>query len=171
LSRAATVLGAVGLVLLGVVVGAVLDAVLLPAVRRAQFQRQRRGEMMTARTRDPKQWREDSARLAEWEARQRDSLRHSPREVRRVQALAACAVSFEFRDTTWKNLALMRVRAWDRHAPGVVVAEGWTYREPGFNKGDTATVVLPNIYCGDLLIGSYGASRVVPRRPPRLDVR
>jgi hypothetical protein len=63
------------------------------------------------------------------------------------------------------------VRALDRLDPGVVVAEGWAYREPGFDKGDTATVVLPNIYCGDLLIRGYGASAVAP--PPRyqLDVR
>jgi hypothetical protein len=54
-----------------------------------------------------------------------------------------------------------------------MVAEGWAYREPGFDKGDTATVVLPNVYCGDLLIGGYGASAVAPpqRRRSELDVR
>jgi hypothetical protein len=156
---------------LGVVAGAVLDALLLPSVRRVWYQRQRRAEMLTARMRDPRQWREDSARLAQWEARERASPRHSPREIRRLQALSACAVSFEFRDTTWKNLQLMHVRAWDRTNPGVVVAEGWAFHDRGFDKGDTATVVLPNIYCGDLLIGSYYASAIGP--PPRyqLEVR
>jgi hypothetical protein len=171
LSRTGTLLGAVGLVLLGVVVGAVLDAVLLPTVRRASYQRQRRAEIRTARSRDPRQWREDSARRAQWEAREGASPQHQPREIRRVQALNACAISFEFRDTSWKNLPLMHVRAWDRLNPGAVVAEGWAYREPGFNKGDTATVVLPNIYCGDLLVGGYGASAVGPPPRRRLDVR
>jgi hypothetical protein len=169
LPRIAVVLGSVGLVLLGVVVGAVLDALLLPTVRRARFQRHT--GILTAQRRDPRQWLEDSARLAQWRAREDSSPRHLPREVRRVQALNACVVSFEFRDSAWKNLPLMHMRAYDRHNPGVVVAEGWAYREPGFTKGDTAIVVLPNIYCGDLLIGGYGASAVAPRAPASLDVR
>jgi hypothetical protein len=178
LPRIGVVLGSAGLVLVGVVAGAVLDAVLLPSVRRAasRSQRwQRWAEMpMTARASDPRQWREDSARLAQWEEfRMRTAARRHPREVRRVQALNACAVSIEFRDTILRNLPLMHVRAWDRRNPGVLVAEGWAYREPGFDKGDTVTVVLPNVYCADLLIAGYGASAVAPpqRRRYELDVR
>ncbi|MFN2563494.1 MAG: hypothetical protein ABR499_00615 [Gemmatimonadaceae bacterium] len=175
MTRMGVVLGSAGLVLLGVVAGAVLEAVLLPSVRRAGFQRERWAEMrITARDSDPRQWREDSARVAQWqEIRMRASTPRHPREVRRVQALSACVVSFEFRDTTLRDLPLMHVRAWDRRNPGVVVAEGWAYREPGFDKGDTATVVLPNVYCRDLLIGGYGLSAVAPphRRRYELEVR
>jgi hypothetical protein len=165
---------------LGVVAGALLEAVLLPSVRRAKSQHERwAGMRITARASDPRQWREDSARLAQWEeflaakeALARASARH-PREVRRVQAVSACAVSFEFRDTTLRNLPLLRVRARDRRNPSVVVAEGWAYREPGFDKGDTATVVLPHVYCGDLLIEGVGASAVAPpqRRRYEFEVR
>src|SRR4051794_31965282 len=47
------------------------------------------------RSRDPQQWREDSAVLAA--ARVRFAAGRQPREVRRVQAVNTCAISFEIR--------------------------------------------------------------------------
>ena len=126
------------------------------------------------RRRDPAQWLRDSARRAAWQARQRalpERLR--PREVRRVQALDACAVSFEVRDTAWAGRAvLFDARAWDRRRPGVVIASGATYREGGLGPGDTATVVLPRVYCADLVISGYGVSAVgPPPGPVHIEIR
>jgi hypothetical protein len=134
---------------------------------------ERRVRPYALRLHDPAQWARDSARLAEWHARHLARPERAwPREVRRVQALHSCAVSFEVRDSAWGALPLFDARAWDFRAPGAVIAEGWTYREGGFRAGDTATVVLPNVYCADLVIAGFGASVVAPPRGPvRVQVR
>ncbi|HKG93133.1 MAG TPA: hypothetical protein VKA84_14610 [Gemmatimonadaceae bacterium] len=134
---------------------------------------ERRARPYSQRLRDPEQWRRDSAKRAAWEARARARPAGlNPREVRRVQALNTCAVSFEVRDSTWGRAQLFHARAWDRHQPGTVVAEAWAYREGGYAAGDTVTVVLPNVYCGDLLMAGYGGTWVGPApNPVRVDVR
>ncbi len=115
----------------------------------------------SARANDPVQWRVDSALLVRV-ARLGWATRRPPREVRRVQALNTCAVSFAIRDTTWRHRQLFNAQAWDRLAPGRIIARGYAYRDGGFDAGDTATVVLPDVWCGDLLIGGYGAAAVFP---------
>ena len=141
-------------------------------LRREWRQLERRWGEAARRRRDPEQWRRDSARQAEWEAQARRRPRPlHPREVRRAQVFAHCAVSFEIRDSTWGALTLFNARAWARARPGLVVAEGWSYDESGYEAGDTVTVVLPNVYCSEITIGGFGAALAAPEPPVRLRVR
>ena len=161
--RSVSVPQALALVLIGVVAGAVLDAVILPSARMIWAQRRPPIQVLTARQRDPEQFRKDSAAQA-LTSKRFESLRHEvPAEVRRVQAFSHCAVSFEFRDTTFHAAKLFDVTAWDRMAQGTVVSRGLAYSETGFSRGDTATVVLPNVYCRDIVVASMGRSVVFPQ--------
>jgi hypothetical protein len=156
--RSVSVPQALALVLIGVVVGAVLDALILPTAHAMRTPMR----VFTARQRDPEQFRKDSASQA-LISKRFESIRHAvPAEVRRVQALSNCAISFEFRDTSYRAMKLFDVTAWDRLAPGTVVSRAMAYSETGFDQGDTATVVLPNVYCRDILVGSLGTSVVFP---------
>ena len=158
--RSVSVVQALVLLIIGVVVGAVLDAAILPAARGMRTGPRQPIRVFTARQRDPEQFRKDSIAAA-LIARRSNRVGHSaPVEVRRVQALSNCAVSFEFRDSTHRDLKLFDVAAWDRLAPGTVVSRAMTYSETGFRRGDTATVVLPNVYCRDIIIGSFGSTMV-----------
>jgi hypothetical protein len=160
--RSVSVPQALALVLIGVVVGAVLDAVVLPTAHSMRAERQPPIRIFTARQRDPEQFRKDSASQASISKRFA-AMRHAvPAEVRRVQALSNCAISFEFRDTIYRAAKLFDVTAWDRLAPGTVVSRAMAYSESGFSRGDTATVVLPNVYCRDILVASLGTSVVFP---------
>lgn len=123
----------------------------------------------TTRDRDPKQWVQDSARMAAWEHMGRG--RWGPREVARYQAAMHCAVSFQFRDTLSHHMQLFGAKAWDRNAPGVTVAEGLAFRPGGIQKGDTVTVVLPNIWCRDLVVSGYSMSLTMAPPALGLDVR
>jgi hypothetical protein len=160
--RSVSVPQALALVLIGVVVGAVLDAAILPAAHTMWVARRRAVRVLTARQRDPEQFREDSVSQA-LISKHFETMRHAvPAEVRRVQALSNCAVSFEFRDGSYRTTKLFDVTAWDRLAPGTVVSRAMAYSDTGFAKGDTATVVLPNVYCRDIIVGSLGMSVVLP---------
>jgi hypothetical protein len=161
--RSVSVLQALTLVLIGVVVGAVLDAAILPTAHTIWAQRRPPVKVFTARQRDPEQFRKDSAAEA-LISKRFESMRHAvPAEVRRVQALSNCAISFEFRDTSYRAAKLFDVTAWDRLAPGTVVSRAMTYSETGFGRGDTATVVLPNVYCRDIVVAGLGTSVVFPQ--------
>jgi hypothetical protein len=95
-------------------------------------------------------------------------------EVRRAQVSSHCAVSFEVRDTVAAGLELFRAQAREPSSVDTgVIAEGWSYREGGYRKGDTATVVLPHIPCGNLWISGFGWSSAAPVWPasPQLDIR
>ena len=149
--RSVSVPQALALVLIGVVVGAVLDAIILPAAHTMRAQRRPPIRVFTARQRDPEQFRKDSAADA-LISKRFQAMRHAiPAEVRRVQALSNCAVSFEFRDTSYRAATLFNVTAWDRFSPGTEVSRAMAYSETGFDRGDTATVVLPNVYCRDIV--------------------
>ena len=161
--RSVSVLQALSLVLIGVVVGAVLDAIILPAAHTMRVQRRPPTQVFTARQRDPEQFRRDSASQA-LISKRFEAMRHAvPAEVRRVQALSNCAISFEFRDTSYRGAKLFDVTAWDRLAPGTVVSRAMAYSETGFGRGDTATIVLPNVYCRDIVVASLGTSVVFPQ--------
>ena len=73
-----------------------------------------------------------------------------------------CAVSFEFRDTVAQHMQLFKVSAWDRMHPGTVIAEGWGFSRSGFKLHDTVSVVLPKVWCEDILIGGYVAMLLQP---------
>lgn len=48
----------------------------------------------------------------------------------------------------------------------------YAFRPEGFQRGDTVRVVLPDVWCGDLVIGAFGASvAMTSPQPVRLDVR
>jgi hypothetical protein len=155
---------------LGVLIGITADQYFRLRTFRDYFRQQRRyAARFGTRARDPKQWVQDSARMAAWERIARDQV--MPREIARFQAMMHCAVSFQFRDTLARHMQLMNAKAWDRNAPGVTVAEGWTFKPGGFQQGDTVTVVLPNVWCGDLVIGGYGTALAMPPGALGLDVR
>jgi hypothetical protein len=118
---------------------------------------------------DPEGWRRDSAAMAT-----RDSLfmrrrAFLPRQVARAQVLSHCAVGFEVRDTVHRRLKLFDARAWDWVEPGRVIAEGYAYRPGGYQPGDTAWLVFPNVHCGGLLIGAFGSAE--PQKADSLRVR
>ena len=161
--RSASVFQAIALVLIGVVVGALLDAVILPRAHTAWARQQRSTRALTARQKDPEQFRKDSIAEALIAKRFESARNRAPIEVRRVQAFNNCAVSFAFRDTSYRAAKLFDVTAWDRLTPGTVVSRAMTYSETGFGQGDTATVVLPNVYCRDIIVASLGTSVVYPQ--------
>jgi hypothetical protein len=132
-------------------------------------QRRMAAARMATRSRDPRQWVQDSARMAAFERTARE--RWGPREIARYQAMMHCAVSFQFRDTLARHMQLMNARAWDRNAPGITVAEGWAFKPGGIQQGDTVTVVLPNVWCRDLVIGSFGTASTISPKALGLDVR
>lgn len=160
--RSVSVSQAIALVLIGVVVGALLDAAILPRAHTAWARQQRSIRVLTARQKDPEQFRKDSIAEALIARRFESARNRAPIEVRRVQVFSNCAVSFAFRDST-RAAKLFDVAAWDRLTPGTVVSRAMTYSETGFGLGDTATVVLPNVYCRDIIVASYGASVVYPQ--------
>jgi hypothetical protein len=112
------------------------------------------------RARDPVQWTRDSTAMT---ARPPG---RTPREIWRVQAQRNCAVGFEIRDSANGPHFLLRAdaRSVRGRDPSAIVAQGWTYTMGGFRPGDTATIVLPNVDCGEITIGSIGGS-LIPGRP------
>ena len=121
------------------------------------------------RAADPEGWRRDSAATAARDSLFRRRYALLPRQVARAQALSHCAVGFEVRDTVHRRLKLFDARAWDWAEPGRVVAEAYAYRPGGFEPGDTAWLVFPNVHCGGLLIGAFGSAE--PQRPDSFRVR
>jgi hypothetical protein len=121
--------------------------------------------------------------------RHRDSLLNAristyrwrpPLEIRRVQAGAHCAVSYEMQDTLFRHLSLFSAKAFDSDGPPVLseggqpmlpLAEGAAYREGGWDRGDTVTVVLPNVWCGGLGIIGSGGTAVAPPPPITVEQR
>jgi hypothetical protein len=153
----------------GVIAGIGADQYFRLRSWRDLIQQRQRAARVDTRTRDPRQWAQDSARMASFERMARERWR--PREIARHQAMMHCAVSFEFRDSLTRHMQLMTVRASDRLAPEMTRAEGWAFDPRGFQRGDTVTVVLPNVWCGDLLITGWGTSLTIPPPPLGLDVR
>jgi hypothetical protein len=155
----------------GALGGAVLDQFLDLRAYRFNWQRRaQRARQYRAAHVDPRQWAADSARQA---ALQRDlQSRWSPREIGRTQALTHCVIGFEVRDTMFQHAQLFEAEVWDRSQTGIVIARGYTFARTGFHRGDTMQVVIPNVWCGDVVVGGYG-TRVIgpPATPPRLDVR
>ena len=141
---------------------------------RAQAYRAQVGRMREAtsdsgrRGRDPLQWQRDSIAQARFVA-----LRFTaPREIGRQQAFRHCAVTFEIRDTTYRRPMLFNARAHSvRSSGGPVVAEGWTFSPSGWELDDTVSVVLPNVFCGDIMITGFGGSWAPPPRPLALEIR
>jgi hypothetical protein len=161
--RSVSVVQALVLVIIGVIVGAVLDAAILPTAHGMSVRSRPPSRVFTARDRDPYQFRLDSVAGDSLAKRIRVLRRTAPVEVRRIQALNNCAVSFVFRDTAYRALRLFSATAWDRLAPGTLVSRGMTYSDKGFGLGDTATVVLPNVYCRDIIVASFGGSPTLPQ--------
>src|SRR5262245_59553393 len=85
-----------------------------------------------------------------------------PREIARQQAAENCAVSFEFRDTVEQHMQLFKVSAWDQMYPGTVIAAGWGFSRSGFRNHDTVSVVLPKVWCGDIVISGFSATLLQP---------
>ena len=154
---------AVGLVLavaIGLIGGILLQQYVNFDTVHRRLARERARAAYDARRSDPKQWAIDSTR---WAASALWSRNHRrPREIARQQAAENCAVSFEFRDTLEQHMQLFKVSAWDRIHPGTVIAEGWGFSRSGFRIHDTVSVVLPKVWCEDILIGAYGATLLLP---------
>jgi len=93
-------------------------------------------------------------------------LRRSPfpREVRRLQALDHCVVTFVF-SAGGSELELFHATA--EGMAGAPLRTGWTYREQGYPQGSTVDVVIPEIDCADIRTLSPGGSKVLvpPLRP------
>jgi hypothetical protein len=119
------------------------------------------------RAKDPEQWRRDSAEQAV--ARLHTAGR--PREIGRSQVAMHCVVNFEFRDSTYQAQPLFTAEAWARGLEGKVIAAGYTYKPDGFRRGDTARVVLPNVYCSDIVISGWSGGTALPARPLQLYIR
>lgn len=138
-----------------------------------RFDWQRRAQRAlhyNAARRDPRQWAADSAREAAW--RRAEEGRQAPREVGRVQALTHCVVQFEMRDTLYRHMELFHADAWDRSQTGTIIARGYAFAPHGWQRGDTAQIVFPNVWCGDIMVGGWGAGMIGPPAPPlRLQVR
>ena len=86
-----------------------------------------------------------------------------PREVRRLQVLHHCVVTFAFtRGGT--DLELFDATAQGDFA--VPLRSGFAYQEEGFPEGSLVDVVLPEIECSAIQSFSMGVTRV--HFPPRL---
>ena len=93
-------------------------------------------------------------------------------EIWRVQAFNNCAVGFRIRDTTYGPHWLVGAEAREaRTRMREPVSKGWTYTMSGFRRGDTVTIVLPNVFCGDITISSIEGSLSPPKPPIKLEVR
>lgn len=170
--RSALAVSVVALALsIGVLAGITADQYFRLRTWRELWQQRQWQAQIDVRRRDPRQWALDSARMAHWERVDRQSQQWGPREIERHQAMMHCAVSFQFRDTLARHMQLMNARAWDRNAPGTVVSQGWAFQREGFQRGDTVTVVIPDVWCGDIVIGSFGTSLVLDPPGLGLDVR
>lgn len=112
------------------------------------------------RAANPEQWRRDSLEEAAWRIRRADL----PREVARRQAGPHCVVAFVFTDTS-HQAPIFSVEARDRHFDGRVAASGIVYKSDGFGAGDTAQVVLSEVFCGSIYISGWGAD-LAPTSPP-----
>ena len=138
---------------------------------RVEYQRRARQSEWNAsdsarRVNAPEQWRADS--LEQVAARLRQA--GLPLEVRRSQVEAHCVVDFLFRDGATPLPTLFSAEARGREFDGRVVAKGYAYAPGGFDRGDTAHVVLPNVNCGNILISGW-ASGGLGQPPMRLEVR
>ena len=121
----------------------------------------------TRRAQNPEQWRLDSA--AEATARVRQA--GQPREVGRTQVAMHCVVNFAFGDSSFHTVPLFSAEAWRRGFEGKVIATGYVYRPGGFQRGDTARVVLPNVYCSEVVISGWAGGDAFPRQPLQLHIR
>lgn len=143
---------------------------------RAAWHRARRNVVdVAARAHDPAGWRRDSAARAAREAAAFAAFarrgREVPLEVRREQVSRHCALSYAIRDTAYRGATLFHVRAENARRVGVTLAEAWAYRPGGWGPGDTVTVVVPDVWCGRLLVFPSGSSAVAPPEPLRIDLR
>ena len=121
----------------------------------------------TRRVRNPEQWRLDS--VAEAMARLRQA--GLPREVGRTQVAMHCVVNFAFGDSSFQAVPLFSAEAWRRGFEGKVIAAGYAYKPGGFRRGDTARVVLPNVYCSEVVISGWSGGAAFPPRPLELHIR
>jgi hypothetical protein len=119
------------------------------------------------RMRDTAAWIRDSLRREAW----KKEPRGIPREIARVQAIKHCAVSFEMREAPYRKSWLFHASARSVRDPFPVLSEGWTLLTRDLRPVDTATVVIPNMFCGDITISGIGGSLTQPLQPPRLEVR
>ena len=103
------------------------------------------------RLNDPVGWRRDSILTAVARARQAGR----PREVRRTQVGPHCVVDFAIQDSIGPMGALFSAEARGRGFDGRVVARGYAYRAGGFAPGETAHVVMPEVYCSDILVSGW----------------
>ena len=111
---------------------------------------------------------QDSARVAE--LARRDSVRRvrasvarliPPLELRRLQALNTCVLTYVMRGDRARNMALFHVDLRD-HA-GNRLPRAYAYREAGFPDGSSAQVIVPDVECGRLEIAGYGSAMVFDR--------
>ena len=121
----------------------------------------------TRRAQNPEQWRRDSA--AEATARVRQA--GQPREVGRTQVAMHCVVNFAFGDSSFQSVPLFSAEAWRRSFEGKVIAAGYAYKPGGFRRGDTARIVLPNVYCSDVIISGWSGGAAFPFQPLQLNIR
>lgn len=136
---------------------------------RVEWRRRERAAELAARdsarrAANPEQWRRDSLESAAWR------IRDLPREVARRQAGPHCVVAFVFSDTSFRA-PIFSVEARDRHFDGRVAASGIVYKSDGFGPGDTAHVVLREVFCGSIWISGWGADLGPPPPPLGLHVR
>lgn len=118
------------------------------------------------RAKDPDKWHRDSLVLAQWST----TRSGPPREISRTQTLRHCTVAFEIRDSLYRKYWLLSAAARSARSPGPVISRGWVYTTVGFGAGDTVSIVLPNVFCGDIVVSSIGGS-LAPPRPLELDIR
>ena len=79
-------------------------------------------------------------------------------------------VAFVFTDAAF-HAPIFSVEARDRHFDGRVAASGIVYKSDGFGPGDTAHVVLREVFCGSIWISGWGADVAPPPPPLGLHVR
>ena len=118
------------------------------------------------RAKDPLKWERDSLVQAQW----RVNAHARPLEISRTQTLRHCTVAFEIRDTIYRKYWLVTADARSARSPGPVISKGWVYTTKGFGAGDTVSIVLPNVFCADIVVSSIGGS-LAPPRPLRLEIR
>jgi hypothetical protein len=93
------------------------------------------------------------------------------REVRRVQALEHCAMTFVVESQRWDKLDLFNARVTfgpDDGLGSAIISQAWSYRPEGLRFGDSIQVVIPYTWCAQARVHGYGAIAVGVERPPRL---
>ena len=156
-----TILIAIAAVAVGIIAGRAWGDFILDRGRTAALSRFRRDARRNAESLERPLQRGDSSAF-------KTPLR-APIEIKRAQAGAHCALSYEVVDST--DLQLFRIQA--HHARTLdgdfaVVGEGFNYRESGYRPHDTVTVVVPYTTCAVTIVMSYGYERIFPPNPVRL---